>query len=145
LSYRAIDISLQGPVALKLIAPELAEGERFRARFLMKPRLAASLDHPSVVPIFEAGELHMHAPRRRREKHEAPRLCNARKPGARSHDSRGRLHGSPCHRRHVCEPSEQLCPGGARWRRPARRKLSQDRLDPVMQRVVIIEYGGPVE
>jgi Protein kinase domain len=54
--YRAIDLSLQRPVALKLIAPELAEDERFRARFLKEPRLAASLDHPSIVPIFEAGE-----------------------------------------------------------------------------------------
>jgi hypothetical protein len=54
--YRATDLSLQRPVALKLIAPEFAEDERFRARFLLEPRLAASLDHPSVVPIYEAGE-----------------------------------------------------------------------------------------
>jgi glutamine cyclotransferase len=54
--YRATDLSLQRPVALKLIAPELAEDERFRARFLRESRLAASLDHPSVVPIYEAGE-----------------------------------------------------------------------------------------
>jgi Protein kinase domain len=54
--YRATDLSLERPVALKLIAPELANDERFRARFLREPRLAASLDHPSVVPIYEAGE-----------------------------------------------------------------------------------------
>jgi YVTN family beta-propeller protein len=54
--YRATDLSLERPVALKLIAPELAEDERFRARFLREPRLAASLDHPNVVPIYEAGE-----------------------------------------------------------------------------------------
>jgi hypothetical protein len=54
--YRATDLSLQRPVALKLIAPELADDERFRARFLREPRLAASLDHPGVVPIYEAGE-----------------------------------------------------------------------------------------
>jgi ABC-type branched-subunit amino acid transport system substrate-binding protein/predicted Ser/Thr protein kinase len=54
--YRATDLSLQRPVALKLIAPELAEDERFRSRFHKEPRLAASLDHPSVVPIYEAGE-----------------------------------------------------------------------------------------
>jgi class 3 adenylate cyclase len=54
--YRAMDLSLQRPVALKLIAPELAQDERFRARFLREPRLAASLDHPNVVPIYQAGE-----------------------------------------------------------------------------------------
>jgi serine/threonine protein kinase len=54
--YRAWDVSLERPVALKLIAPEQAENERFRARFLKEPRLAASLDHASVVPIYQAGE-----------------------------------------------------------------------------------------
>src|ERR671923_695409 len=54
--YRATDLSLERPVALKLIAPELAEDQRFRTRFLREPRLAASLDHPNVIPIYEAGE-----------------------------------------------------------------------------------------
>ena len=54
--YRASDLSLQRRIALKLIAPELAEDERFRARFLKESRLAASLDHANVVPIYEAGE-----------------------------------------------------------------------------------------
>ena len=54
--YQATDLSLGRPVALKLIAPELAENEHFRERFLREPRLAASLDHPNVIPIYEAGE-----------------------------------------------------------------------------------------
>jgi ABC-type branched-subunit amino acid transport system substrate-binding protein/DNA-binding beta-propeller fold protein YncE len=54
--YRATDLSLERPVALKLIAPELAENERFRERFLREPRLAAALDHPNAIPIYEAGE-----------------------------------------------------------------------------------------
>ena len=54
--YRASDLSLQRAVALKLIAPELAEDERFRRRFLKESRLAASLDHANVIPIYEAGE-----------------------------------------------------------------------------------------
>src|SRR5262245_15117558 len=54
--YRATDLSLERPVALKLVAPELAGDERFRDRFLKEPRTAASLDHPNVVPIHEAGE-----------------------------------------------------------------------------------------
>ena len=54
--YLATDLSLERPVALKLIPPEQAQDEHFRARFLREPRLAASLDHPNVVPIYEAGE-----------------------------------------------------------------------------------------
>jgi ABC-type branched-subunit amino acid transport system substrate-binding protein/streptogramin lyase len=54
--YLARDLSLDRPVALKLIAPELADDDEFRARFLREPKLAASLDHPNVIPIYEAGE-----------------------------------------------------------------------------------------
>jgi ABC-type branched-subunit amino acid transport system substrate-binding protein/streptogramin lyase len=54
--YRATDLRLDRPVALKLIAPELAQDDRFRSRFLKESRLAAALDHPSVLPIYEAGE-----------------------------------------------------------------------------------------
>jgi class 3 adenylate cyclase/ABC-type branched-subunit amino acid transport system substrate-binding protein/predicted Ser/Thr protein kinase len=54
--YRATDLELERPVALKLIAPDLAEDDRFRVRFLRESRVAASLDHRGVVPIYEAGE-----------------------------------------------------------------------------------------
>ena len=54
--YLAHDPSLERPVALKLIAPEMVQDEEFRARFLREPKLAASLDHPNVIPIYEAGE-----------------------------------------------------------------------------------------
>lgn len=54
--YRATDLKLERPVALKLIAPELASQEDFRKRFLRESRLAASLDHGNVIPIYEAGE-----------------------------------------------------------------------------------------
>ncbi len=53
--YRAYDPRLKRNVALKLLAAELAEDERFRDRFLAESELAASLDHPNVVPIYEAG------------------------------------------------------------------------------------------
>ncbi len=43
-------------VALKLLAPELARDERFRQRFLRESQLAASLDHPHVVPTVTSGD-----------------------------------------------------------------------------------------
>jgi YVTN family beta-propeller protein len=55
--YRAEHLRLKRKVALKLIAPELAEDERFRERFLRESELAASLDHPHIVPIYDAGEV----------------------------------------------------------------------------------------
>jgi YVTN family beta-propeller protein len=54
--YRALDLRLDRPVALKVLAPRLADDERFRDRMLRESRLAASLDHPNVIPVYEAGE-----------------------------------------------------------------------------------------
>ena len=53
--YRATDLTLDRPVALKLLVPTLAGDPVFRARFERECRLAAALDHPHVVPIFHAG------------------------------------------------------------------------------------------
>jgi len=55
--YRADDVRLKRKVALKLLAPELAEDDAFRDRFLRESELAASLEHPNVVPIYAAGDL----------------------------------------------------------------------------------------
>ena len=54
--YRATDLALNRVVALKLIAPELAEDPEFRQRFKRESEIAASLDHPNVIPIYHAGE-----------------------------------------------------------------------------------------
>ena len=54
--YRALDIQLGRPVALKLLAPELAANEKFRQRFVRESRLAASVDHPNILPVYGAGE-----------------------------------------------------------------------------------------
>jgi serine/threonine protein kinase/ABC-type oligopeptide transport system substrate-binding subunit len=54
--YLAEHIGLERKVAIKVLAPALAEDERFRERFVRESRLAASLDHPNVIPIYEAGE-----------------------------------------------------------------------------------------
>jgi hypothetical protein len=55
--YLATHARLGRKVALKVVAPELAHDEGFRARFLRESQLAASLDHPNVIPIYDAGEV----------------------------------------------------------------------------------------
>ena len=54
--YRATDLALGRPVALKLMAPGLATDPVFRARFESECRLAATIDHPHAVEVFHAGE-----------------------------------------------------------------------------------------
>lgn len=54
--YRARDLRLDRTVALKLLAPELARNDTFRQRFTHESRVAAAIDHPHIVPVFEAGE-----------------------------------------------------------------------------------------
>ncbi len=54
--YRATHVHLGREVALKVLAPELAGSEDFRDRFLRESRLAASLDHPNVVTVYDAGD-----------------------------------------------------------------------------------------
>ncbi|MFG1926321.1 protein kinase [Cryptosporangium sp. NPDC048952] len=58
--YRAEDTRLGRIVAVKVLAPELAQNDEFRQRFLRESRLAASLDHPNIIPIYEAGEVDGH-------------------------------------------------------------------------------------
>jgi DNA-binding beta-propeller fold protein YncE len=55
--YRATHLGLDRPVALKVIARELADRGGFRERFLRESRLAARLDHPAVVPIYDSREV----------------------------------------------------------------------------------------
>jgi serine/threonine protein kinase len=55
--YRAVHEHLGRTVALKLLTPELAAAEGFRGRFMRESRLAASLDHPSVVTVYDAGDV----------------------------------------------------------------------------------------
>ena len=54
--YRAEELALQRRVALKLILPEHSGEERFRERFRRESRVAAAIDHPNVIPIFDAGD-----------------------------------------------------------------------------------------
>ncbi|HEX5882190.1 MAG TPA: serine/threonine-protein kinase [Actinomycetota bacterium] len=54
--YRAVQLSLDRRVALKVLPPKLAADDVFRRRFLRESRIAASIDHPSIIPIYETGE-----------------------------------------------------------------------------------------
>jgi len=54
--FRAQDERLHRPVALKVLAPELAADEAFRHRFIRESRAAAAVDDPHIIPVFEAGE-----------------------------------------------------------------------------------------
>ena len=55
--YRAYDLRLKRTVALKLVAPRLARDEQFRERFAREAELVMSLEHPNVVPIYDAGDV----------------------------------------------------------------------------------------
>jgi streptogramin lyase/tRNA A-37 threonylcarbamoyl transferase component Bud32 len=55
--YLAEHTGLKRKAALKLLTPELALDERFRERFVRESQMAAALDHPNIIPIYEAGEI----------------------------------------------------------------------------------------
>src|SRR4051794_35783132 len=54
--YRATQLPLGRTVALKVVAPERAADATFHARFERETRVAAAIDHPNVIPVYEAGE-----------------------------------------------------------------------------------------
>jgi serine/threonine protein kinase len=53
--YRATHSRLGTPVALKALAPELSSDDAFRERFLREAKMAAGIDHPNVIPIYDTG------------------------------------------------------------------------------------------
>jgi YVTN family beta-propeller protein len=55
--YLAEHTGLKRKAALKLLTPELAVDDRFRERFVRESQMAAALDHPNIIPIYEAGEI----------------------------------------------------------------------------------------
>ncbi len=54
--YRATQLALHRLVAVKLITPDHAQDPDFRERFKAESRIAASIEHPNVIPVYEAGE-----------------------------------------------------------------------------------------
>jgi CheY-like chemotaxis protein len=55
--YRAQHINLERRAAVKIIAPDLAESSGFRERFSREARIAAGLQHPNIVTVYDAGEV----------------------------------------------------------------------------------------
>jgi tRNA A-37 threonylcarbamoyl transferase component Bud32/CheY-like chemotaxis protein len=55
--YRAEHLNLRRRAAIKIIAPDLAESEGFRERFTREARIAAALQHPNIVTVYDAGEV----------------------------------------------------------------------------------------
>jgi hypothetical protein len=58
--YRAEQISLGRPVALKVLAPQLNHDEAFRERFRREGRHVAALDHPHILTVYDSGEIDGH-------------------------------------------------------------------------------------
>jgi tRNA A-37 threonylcarbamoyl transferase component Bud32 len=54
--FRAFDEVLNRQVAVKILAPALADDEAFRQRFIRESRSAAMVDDPHIIPVFAAGE-----------------------------------------------------------------------------------------
>src|SRR6266487_4016368 len=54
--YRARDERLDRQVALKLLAPGMAADPGFRQRFVRESRAAAAVDHPNIIPVYDAGD-----------------------------------------------------------------------------------------
>jgi len=55
--YRADDLTLHRPVALKFLSPDTATDEEYRARFLREARVAAALNHPNTCTVYEVGQV----------------------------------------------------------------------------------------
>ena len=53
--FRAENPRLGNVIALKVLDPELANNDVFRSRFLEESRIAASMNHPNVIPIHDTG------------------------------------------------------------------------------------------
>src|SRR6476660_4530182 len=54
--YRATDLRLNRPVAIKVLPPELAYDPAIRLRFTREAQTSAQLAHPHIVPIYDVGE-----------------------------------------------------------------------------------------
>src|SRR4051812_42801204 len=53
--YRARDLGLDRVVALKLLPPQAGEDPKARQRFQREIKHAVAIEHPHIVPVYEAG------------------------------------------------------------------------------------------
>ncbi len=59
--FKAIDLTLDRPVAIKVLPPEMSHDEKFVGRFAREARIAAKLDHPGIIPIYAVeSSQHLH-------------------------------------------------------------------------------------
>jgi len=58
--YRALDLRLERPVALKFLSPQFVSHPQARARFLTEARAASALNHSNICTIYEISEYHGH-------------------------------------------------------------------------------------
>ena len=82
--YVAEQIRLARKVALKVLTNELAWDEQFRERFVRESHIAATIDHPNIIPIYDAGRgrrapLHRHALRSGARSEGDPQARHARR------------------------------------------------------------------
>src|SRR5678815_3534028 len=54
--YRAIQISLDREVALKILSPDLVKDKSFVAQFFREARAAGQLNHPHIVQVYDVGQ-----------------------------------------------------------------------------------------
>jgi len=54
--FRATDLNLSRPVAIKFLSAEVAD-EQQRRRFQQEAQTASSLNHPHILTVFEAGSI----------------------------------------------------------------------------------------
>ncbi|MGZ4430418.1 MAG: serine/threonine-protein kinase, partial [Gaiellales bacterium] len=56
--YRADNLRLGNKIALKVLMPELSNDDAFRERFVRESQVAARLNHPNIIPVYDAGDEH---------------------------------------------------------------------------------------
>jgi serine/threonine protein kinase len=54
--YKGVEMALERTVALKVVPPDSANVGQAAERFRREAKLAASLDHPNIIPVYRVGQ-----------------------------------------------------------------------------------------